>query len=156
MSTVAENLAKGIVDVDGITVCSETTLQDIENIGLDKGVQRFHHGDFLEVIFNQPIECDGVAFAVSVLINPKDGMKIVRLDPKLNAPARSIVDGSRMKQEVCEEWLKRNLNVPPTRDTPDGIVYEFDWGSIYSAAAEHIHFGHVNGCIHMVYGELIL
>ena len=156
MSQLMDNLSKGIVEVDGVTISPETTLQDLENIGLDKGVQRFHHGEDLEFIFNQPVEYDGVSFIAAIFIRHKDNSKVVRLDPKLNMHANTVMDESRMKQEVCEEWLKRNMESAPTRDTPDGIIYEFDWGCIYSAAAEHINFGHLNGCIHIVYGDLML
>ena len=153
MNTIMEDLKKGIVNVDGVEINPETTMQDVENIGVDKAVQRFHPGEFLELIFNHPIEYDGVAFTVSIRISPKDNRKVVHLDPKLNMQASSIKDESRMKQEVCEDWLKRNFDTPPTRDTEEGIIYEFDWGSLFSAATEHIHFGHVNGCIHLVYGD---
>ena len=45
------------------------------------------------------------------------------------------------------------MDVPPTRDTDDGIIYSFPWGHILSSAAEHINFGKVEGGIVIVYGE---
>ena len=147
-------LKEGIIEVGGVVLSAETKLKDMENIGIDQGVQRFHGKKYLEVIFNEPFEADGVRFQVSVRISQDDDWKVILLDPKLNATFRNIVDESRAKQEVCEEWLKRNMDVPPSRDTDDGIIYDFPWGHILSAAAEHINFGHVEGCIQLVYDEL--
>ena len=61
-------LKEGIVEVDGVVLSPETTLADVENIGIDKGVQRFHGNQFLEVLFNEPVESDGVTFQVSIRI----------------------------------------------------------------------------------------
>lgn len=147
-------LKEGIVEVDGVVLSPDTTLTDVENIGIDKGVQRFHGNQFLEVLFNEPVESDGVTFQVSIRIaQVDDHKKVVLLDPKMNRPFRDIMDESRAKQEICEEWLKRNMDVPPTRDTDDGIIYSFPWGHILSSAAEHINFGNMEGCIKLVYGE---
>ena len=151
-----DRLKEGIVEVDGLVLSADTTLEDLQNIGIDKAVQRFHGNQYLELLFHKPVESDGVSFNVIVKASQKDDSKIILLDPKLNVPLRNIVDESREKQEICEEWLKRNMDVPPTRDTDDGIFYDFDWGHIYSAAAEHINFGHMEGCIQMIYGELPL
>lgn len=147
-------LKEGIVEVGGVVLNAETTLKDMENVGIDQGVQRFHGNQFLEVLFNEPVEEDGVQFQVAIKISQADEWKVVLLDPKMHSTFRDIVDESRAKQEVCEEWLKRNIDVPPTRDTDDGIIYDFPWGHILSAAAEHINFGHVEGCIQIVYGKL--
>ena len=147
-------LKEGIVEVNGVVLSPETTLADMENIGIDKAVQRFHGNQFLEVIFNQPIEDDGVTFQVSVKASQANDSKVILLDPKLNVPISNIVDESRAKQEICEEWLKRNMDVEPTRDTDDGIVYSFPWGHITSTAAEHINFGHIDGCILLTYDDL--
>ena len=146
-------LKEGIVEVNGVVLSPETTLADMENIGIDKAVQRFHGNQFLEVIFNQPIEDDGVTFQVSVKVSQANDSKVILLDPKLNVPIRDIVDESRAKQEICEEWLKRNIDVEPTRDTDDGIFYDFPWGHLYSSAAQHINFGNLEGCIIITYGE---
>ena len=146
-------LKDGIVEVDGVVLSTETTLKDMENVGIDQGVQRFHGNQFLEVIFNKPVEEDGVQFQVSIRVSQADEWKVVLLDPKMHSNYRDIVDESRAKQEVCEEWLKRNMDVPPTIDSDSGINYDFDWGHIFSAASEHIHFGHTEGCIHVWYGE---
>ena len=147
-------LKDGIVEVSGLVLDKDTTITDLQNIGIDKAVQRFHGNLYLEVLFNEPVESDGVTFNVIVRAASKDNSKVIMLDPKLNVPLRNIVDESREKQEICEQWLKRNMDVPPTRDTDDGIFYDFDWGHIYSAAAEHINFGHIRGCIQMIYGDL--
>lgn len=147
-------LKEGIVEVGGAVLSAETTLKDMENIGIDQGVQRFHGTNYLEVIFNEPVEEDGVRFQVTVRISENDALKVILLDPKLNSKFRDIVDESRAKQEICEEWLKRNMDIPPSRDTDDGIIYDFPWGHILSAAAEHINFGHIEGCIQIVYGKL--
>ncbi len=147
-------LKEGIVEVGGVVLNAETTLKDMESVGIDQGVQRFHGNQFLEVLFNEPVEEDGVQFQVAIKISQADEWKVVLLDPKMHSTFRDIVDESRAKQEVCEEWLKRNIDVPPTRDTDDGIIYDFPWGHILSAAAEHINFGHVEGCIQIVYGKL--
>ena len=149
-----DRLKEGIVEVDGVVLTPETTLKDLEDIGIDKAVQRFHGNAFLELIFNHPIENDGVTFKVSVRALKNGEQIIVLLDPQFNMPIQDAISESRAKQEVCEEWLKRNIDVPPTRDTDDGIIYDFPWGHILSTAAEHINFGHVEGCIQIVYGKL--
>ena len=149
-----EQIKKGIIEVNGITLDENTTLKDLEKIDIDKAVMRFHPHGYYELIFNRPIEKDGVAFQVSVKIAKNDGSKIILLDPKLNMPIHDIIDESRAKQEICEEWLKRNMGVEPTRDTNDGIFYDFPWGHIYSSAAEHINFGRLDGCIRIDYGEV--
>ena len=149
-----DRLKDGIVEVDGVVIDTSTTLEDIQNIGIDKGVQRFHGNQFLELLFNKPIESDGVTFNVSVRASQRNDSKIVLIDPKLSKPYKDPVDESRAKQEVCEEWLKRNMPVPPTRDTDEGIFYDFPWGHVYSASVEHIHFGHLEGCIQVIYGSL--
>ena len=61
-----DRLKEGIIEVDGVALTPQTSLQDLENIGIDKAVQRFHGNSFLELIFNHPIESDGVTFRVSV------------------------------------------------------------------------------------------
>ena len=149
-----EQLKKGIVEVDGITLDEKTSLEDLEKIDIDKAVQRFHPHGYYEFIFNHPIEKDGVRFQVSVKVMKNDGSKVVLLDPILNMPIRNIIDESREKQEICEEWLKRNMDIEPTRDTDDGIFYDFSWGHIYCTAAEHINFGRLEGCIRIDYGEV--
>lgn len=148
-----EKLKQGIVEVDGITLSEKTTIEDLESIAIDKAVQRLHPHGYLEVIFNHPIVKDEVEFQVSVRALTKDGSKIILLDPKLKRPVRGVMDESREKQEICEEWLKRNMGVEPDRDTDDGIFYDFPWGHIYSAAAEHVNFGSLQGCIRVDYGE---
>ena len=147
-------LKEGIVEVNGVILSAETTLKNMENVGIDQGVQRFHGNQFLEVLFNEPVEEDGVQFQVSIRISQADDWKVVLLDPKMHTTFRNIVDESRAKQEVCEEWLKRNMGVEPTRDTDDGIVYSFPWGHVTSTAAEHINFGHIDGCILLTYDDL--
>lgn len=146
-------LKDGIVEVDGIVLDANTTLEDLQNIGIEKATQRFHGNQFLELLFNKPIESDGVTFNVSVRASQIDGGKVIKIDPKMNAQFKNPIDESHAKQEICEEWLKRNIDVPPTRDTDDGIVYEFDWGVLVSSAVEHINFGHLDGCIYLIYGE---
>ena len=148
-----DRLKEGIVEVDGIVLGPETTLEDLQNIGIDKAVQRFHGNKYLEVIFNNPIESDGVTFQVTVRASQKDDSKVIILDPKNNVPLRNIVDESRADQEISEQWLKRNMDVPPTRDTDDGIFYDFPWGHLYSSAAEHINFGHMQGGIMLLFGD---
>ena len=149
-----DRLKEGIVEVDGIVLDANTKLEDLQNIGIEKATQRFHGNIFLELLFNKPIESDGVTFEVSVRASQHDDSKVILIDPKLNKPFRNAVDESRAKQEICEEWLKRNIDVPPTRDTDDGIFYEFDWGNLYSASVEHINFGHLEGCIQLIYGNV--
>lgn len=148
-----DRLKEGIVEVDGIVLGPETTLEDLQNIGIDKAVQRFHGNKYLEVIFNNPIESDGVTFQVTVRASQKDDSKVIILDPKNNVPLRNIVDESRADQEISEQWLKRNMDVPPTRDTNDGIFYDFPWGHLFSSAAEHINFGHMQGGILLLFGD---
>ena len=148
-----DRLKEGIVEVDGIVLGPETTLEDLQNIGIDKAVQRFHGNKYLEVIFNNPIESDGVTFQVTVRASQKDDSKMIILDPKNNVPLRNIVDESRADQEISEQWLKRNMDIPPTRDTDDGIFYEFPWGHLFSSAAEHINFGHMQGGILLLFGD---
>ena len=140
-----DRLKEGIIEVDGVVLTPETTIEDLENIGIDKAVQRFHGNVFLEVIFNQPIENDGVTFRVSARAVESSGQIVVLLDPQFHKAARDIISESREKQEVCEEWLKRNMDVPPTIDTDNGINYDFEWGHIFSTASDHIHFGHTEG-----------
>ncbi len=151
-----DKLKNGIIEVDGIVLGKDTTLEDLQNIGIDKATQRFHGNQYLELLFNKPIESDGVTFNISVRVSQKDDSKVILIDPRLNNTFKNLVDESRAKQEVCEEWLKRNMDVPPTRDTNGGIVYEFDWGDLYSASVEHINFGHMEGCIQLVYGGKLL
>ena len=151
-----DRLKEGIVEVDGIVLGPETTLEDLQNIGIDKAVQRFHGNKYLEVIFNNPIESDGVTFQVTVRASQHDDSKVIILDPKNNVPLRNIVDESRADQEISEQWLKRNMDIPPTRDTDDGIFYDFTWGHLFSSAAEHINFGHMQGGILLLFGDKLL
>ena len=150
-----ERIKEGIIDVDGIVLNGDTGIADLEKIDIDKAVQRRHPHGYLEVIFNRPISNDGVDFQVSMRISYKEDQKIILLDPKLKKPAQDAIDISREKQEICEEWLKRNMDIEPTRDTDDGIFYDLPWGHIYSSAASHINFGHLQGCIHLYYGDEI-
>ena len=148
-----EQIKNGIVEVDGVTLSEKTTLEDLEKIDIDKAVQRFHPHGYLEVIFNHPIVKDEVEFQVSVKMMKKDGSKVILLDPVFKMPIHDAIDESRAKQEICEEWLKRNMDTEPARDTDDGIFYDMPWGHIYSAAAEHINFGNLEGCIQITYGD---
>lgn len=148
-----KRITEGIIDVNGFELTPNTTLEELENIDIDVGVLRTHPHGYLEVIFNRPVESDGVKFRVSVRLIKKNKSMIALLDPILSNPAHNIMEESRLKQEVCEEWMKRNIEIPPTRDTDDGIFYDFDWGRLYSAAAEHINFGNLEGCIKLAYGE---
>ena len=147
-----DRIKEGIVEVDGIILSGETTIEDLEKIDIDKAVFRIHQQGYLESIFNHPITNDGVDFQVSMRITRK-GHKVILLDPKLKKPLRDVIDASREKQEICEEWLKRNMDIPPTRDTEDGIFYDFPWGHLYCSAAQHIHFGHLEGCILLSFGD---
>ena len=149
-----EQIRNGIVEVDGITLSQETTLADLEKIEIDKAVQRFHPHGYYEVIFNHPLEIDGVSFQVSIKVMKQDESKIILLDPILKMPIHDVIDESRAKQEICEEWLKRNMDIEPTRDTDDGIFYDLPWGHIYCSAAEHINFGKLEGSIRIDYGEV--
>lgn len=146
-------LKEGIVEINGVVLSPETTHADMENVGINEGTQRFHGTNYLEVIFNEPFEEDGVSFQVSIRISQED-RKLVLLDPKLNTHFRDVVDESRVKQEICENWLKRNMDIPPSRDTDDGIIYDFPWGHILSTAADHVNFGHIDGCIRIVYSPM--
>lgn len=150
-----DRIKEGIIEVDGIVLNSETTVEDMEKVDIDKAVQHHHPHGYLEIIFNHPISSDGVDFMVSIRLNKKNE-KVVLLDPKLKMPVHGIVNESREKQEICEEWLKRNMDIPPTRDTDEGIFYDFPWGHIYSAAAEHINFGHTEGCILVIFGDAMV
>lgn len=150
-----ERIKEGIIEVDGIVLNGETTLADLEKIDIDKAVQRWHPHGYLEVIFNHPVENDGVSFQVSMKISFNEEQKIISLDPVLKKPVQGAIDISREKQEICEEWLKRNMGVEPSRDTDDGVFYDFPWGHVYSAAASHINFGHLEGCIHVFFGDEI-
>ena len=78
-------LKDGIVEVDGIFLDANTTLEDLQNIGIEKATQRFHGNQFLELLFNKPVESDGVTFNVSVRASQIDDGKIIKIDPKLNA-----------------------------------------------------------------------
>ena len=147
-----DRIKEGIIEIDGITLSNETTIEDVEKFDLDKAVYRIHPHGYIEAIFNHPIVSDGVEFLVSMRITKKDH-KVILLVPKLKKPLRDILDASKEKQEICEEWLKRNIDVPPTRDTDDGIFYDFPWGHVYCSAAEHINFGHLEGCILVTYGD---
>ena len=150
-----ERIKEGIIEVDGIILSAETTMEELVAINWDKAVQRFHRNGSLEVIFNRPIVNDGVDFQVSMRIGKKGEHKVILLDPKLKKPVHGVLDVSREKQEICEEWLKRNMGIEPSRDTDDGIFYDFPWGHVYCSAAEHINFGHLEGCIHVLFGEEI-
>ena len=148
-----ERIKEGIIEVDGVVLSAETTMEELEKIDIDKAVQRFHPRGFLEVIFNHPISSDGVDFQVSMRIMKKNSRKMIMLDPRLKKSVHGAIDVSIEKQEICEQWLKRNMGVEPTRDTDDGIFYDFPWGHIYSSAAEHINFGHLQGCIIIYFGD---
>jgi hypothetical protein len=150
-----DRIKEGIIVVDGIELNADTTIQDLEKIDIDKAVQRDHAHGYLEVIFNHPIVSDGVEFVVSMRTAKKGDHKVIVLSPKLKMPMRNAIDNSREKQEIAEEWLKRNMGVEPTRDTDDGIFYDFPWGHVYSSAAEHITFGHLEGGILIIYDENI-
>jgi|GEM_PF-5891827 len=149
-----ENIKNGIIEVDGATLNEKTSFEDLEKIEIDKAVQRFHPHGYLEVIFNHPITKDEVEFQVSIKMK-KDGTKVILLDPVMKMPIRDALDESRAKQEICEEWLKRNMEVEPTRDTDDGIFYDMSWGHIYCAAAEHLIHSDLEGGIHISYGDEI-
>ena len=148
-----DRIKEGIVVVDGIELNADTTIEDLEKIDIDKAVQRNHPHGYLEVIFNRPIISDGVEFEVSMRITNNNSHKVILLDPKLKKEMHDAIDTSRADQEVCEEWLKRNMDVEPARDTDDGIFYDFPWGHVYSAAAEHINFGNLEGGIKVIFGE---
>ena len=148
-----ERIREGIIEVDGIVLSADTTLEELEKVDINKAVQRFHPQGYLEVIFNHPIPSDGVDFQVTMRMIKKGSRKVILLDPKLKKSVHGIVDVSIEKQEICEEWLKRNMGVEPTRDTDDGIFYDFPWGHIYCSAAEHINFGHVKGCIFLSFDD---
>ena len=148
-----DRIKEGYINVDGYVIGPETTTDELTDLGIDTAVVRVHAHGYLEVLFNKPIVSDGVEFQVSVRILKEDDSKVVLLDPKLKSSMKDILDESRMKQEICEEWLKRNIDVEPTRDTDDGIFYDFPWGHLYSSAAQHINFGNLEGCIIITYGE---
>ena len=148
-----ERIKEGIVEVDGIVLDKDTSYKDLETMDIDKAVVRDHPHGYLEAIFNHPVTSDGIDFQVSVRIRRVGGAKVILLDPKIKKPVHGKLDVSREKQEICEEWLKRNMGIEPTRDTDDGINYDFEWGSIYSTAAGHINFGHLDGCIHLAFGD---
>ena len=118
-------LKEGIVEVGGVVLNAETTLKDMENVGIDQGVQRFHGNQFLEVLFNEPVEEDGVQFQVSIRISQADEWKVVLLDPKMHSTFRDIVDESRAKQEVCEEWLKRREHFDPEHDIANDFLEQY-------------------------------
>ena len=148
-----ERIKEGIIEIEGIKLCADTTVEDLEKIDIDKAVFRSHPRGYVESIFNRPLVNDGVEFEVSMKINVKGDHKVILLDPKVKKEMTNVIDESREKQEICEEWLKRNMDIPPTRDTDDGIFYDFPWGHVYSAAAEHINFGHLEGCIQITFGD---
>lgn len=148
-----DRIKEGIIVVDGIELSADTTMEELVDINIDKAVQRFHPHGYLEVIFNHPIISDGVEFQVSMRLMKKGTQKVIMLDPKLKKKLHSVLDVSAEKQEICEQWLKRNMDIEPTRDTDDGIFYDFPWGHIYCSAAEHINFGHLEGCIFVRFGD---
>lgn len=148
-----DRLKEGIVVVDGIELGAHTTLADLEKIDLDVAVYRSHPHGYVEVIFNRPVSSDGVDFRVSMRILRDEKHKVILLDPILKKKVHGAIDESIQTQEICEEWLKRNMDVPPTRDTDEGIFYDFPWGHVYSSAAEHINFGHLEGGILLIFGE---
>ena len=119
----------------------------------DQIAQRLHGNAYFEIIFNKRIESDGVTFTVSARASNNGEHVIVLLDPKVDQYFRNVREESHAKQEICEDWLKRNMGVPPTIDTPNGINYDFPWGHIFSTASDHIHFGHTEGFIHILYGD---
>ena len=151
-----DRIKEGIIVVDGIELNNELTIADLEKIDLDKAVQRFHPHGYMEVIFNHPVTSDGVDFQVSMRITNNEKHKLILLDPRPKDQkwhSRDALEISREKQAICEDWLKKNMGIEPTRDTDDGIFYDFPWGHVHSAAAEHINFGHLEGCIIVSYGE---
>ena len=148
-----DRIKEGYVDIGGYVIGPETTAQELMDLSIDVAVQRLHAHGYVEVIFNKPIVSDGVEFQASARIANKDERILVLLDPKLKMQINDLLDESRMKQEICEEWLKRNIDVEPTRDTDDGIFYDFPWGHLYSSAAQHINFGNLEGCIIITYGD---
>lgn len=149
-----DRIKDGFIEVDGFVIGPDTTAEELVDLSIDKATQRFHPHGYLEVFFKKPIVSDDVEFQVSVRITRNGENKVILLDPKLKMPIRNILDENRMKQEICEEWLKRNMDVEPTRDTDEGIFYDFPWGHIYSSAPTHINFGNLEGCILMFYGEV--
>ncbi len=148
-----DRLKEGIVVADGIELGAHTTLADLEKIDLGVAVYRSHPHGYVEVIFNHPVSSDGVDFRVSMRIMRDEKHKVILLDPILKKKVHGAIDESIQAQEICEEWLKRNMDVPPTRDTDEGIFYDFPWGHVYSSAAEHINFGHLEGGILLIFGE---
>ena len=148
-----DRIKEGIIKVGDVIITPETKPEELVELTLDKVVERHHPQGYLELIFNQTIVSDEVEFEVSVRIARKDYRMVILVDPKLKTQIHGILDESRMKQEMCEEWLKRNIDVPPTRDTDDGIYYDFSWGHIYCTATRTIHFGPIKGCIIITYGD---
>ena len=148
-----DRIKDGYVEVGGYVIGPETTKQDLLDLSIDIAVQRFHAHGYVEVLFNKTIVSDEVEFEVSARVSNNEDKLFIFLDPKLKMPINNLLDESRMKQEICEEWLKRNLDVEPTRDTDEGIFYDFPWGHLYSSAATHVNFGNIEGCIIITYGE---
>lgn len=148
-----DRLKEGIVTVDGVELNADTTIADLEKMNIDKGVLRDHPHGFFEMVFHHPIVSDGVEFQVSMRILKNKPGKMIVLSPKLKKHMHNVRDVSAEKQEISEEWLKRNMGIEPTRDTDEGIFYDFPWGHVYSSAAEHINFGHLEGGILVIYGE---
>ena len=95
-----DRIKEGIVEVDGIILSGETTIEDLEKIDIDKAVFRMHQHGYLESIFNHPIENDGVDFQVSMRITRK-GHKVILLDPKLKKPLRPKM---RLKRLFRWKW----------------------------------------------------
>ena len=114
-----DRIKEGYINVDGYVIGPETTTDELTDLGIDIAVVRVHAHGYLEVLFNKPIVSDGVEFQASVRILKEDDSKVVLLDPKLKSSMKDILDESHMKQEICEEWLKRNVDVEPTRDTDE-------------------------------------
>lgn len=148
-----DRIKEGIITVDGIELGPNTTLEDLEKIEMDKGVQRDHPQGFFELVFNHPIHSDGVDFRVSVRYKKKTGQMGILLDPENSPGINGGLKESREDQEISESWLKRNMGVEPTIDTDDGIFYDFPWGHVRSIAAGHVNFGYLKGGILIFYGD---
>lgn len=148
-----ERIKEGVIVIDGIELSAKTTMEDLEKIDMDLATQRDHPHGYLEVLFHHPITSDGVDFRVSMRITKNGKHKVILLDPQPKNKVHGVMNSAREDQEISEQWLKRNIDVPPTRDTDAGIFYDFPWGHIHSVATEHVNFGHLEGGILITYGD---
>lgn len=145
------DLSKGIIEIEGVTLSKNTTINDLARIDNPNVViERTPRGHIYAKFLN-PITSGGVDMYVDVAFYIDEDVPEIKLFPSVNSDEDTSITVSEHRLQASKKWLKSMIYEVPVTDCKEGIGYIFDDCKVIAFIQKDPFYGYVGGEVEVLW-----